>query len=207
METDRQTDRASNWKSAIFDVDDNWSKLETLPDFVKTIFKQQEVCPTTQRPHFQVHIVTHRQVRLTQMCSWIKATKWLPVLGKEHISNSIKYCSKSESAVPGTYKEVHGTPYLQIHELLMIVAKQHKESDEETTNNFGGHKDFLYRRSWQFLTSRLVRQDPSWASKLSNPVLEKGWKTWGEEFLVHAKREAAAPIIEGSSSEGQPEEL
>lgn len=203
-QTDRQTDmaaKASNWKSAIFDVDDNWSRLEALPAFVKSVFKQQEVCPTTQRLHFQVHIVTHRQVRLTQMCSWIKATKWIPVLGKEHIQNSINYCSKKESAVPGTYEEVQGQKYYQVHELLTIVAQQHTQADQDERNP----KDWLYRRSWAHLTSRLIAQDITWASRLCNPTLEKCWKNWGEVF-IRLYRDRGALIIEGPASEAPAEE-
>jgi len=202
-QTDRQTDKASNWKSGIFDVDDNWSRLETLPDFVKTVHKQQEICPTTQRPHFQVHIVTHRQVRLSQMTGWIKATKWIPVLGKEHIQNSINYTSKSESAVAGTHEVVQGTVYLQIHELLLEVARQHSKEDDDNKNP----REWIRTRSWQALTSRLVLKDLKWANKLSNPALEKCWRLWGEVFLVKAKEtNSGASIIESPASEGTPEE-
>lgn len=202
-QTDRQTDKASNWKSAIFDTDDNWTRLETLPPFVKTVHKQQEICPTTQRPHFQVHIVTHRQVRLSQMCGWIKATKWIPVLGKEHIQNSINYTSKNESAVPGTHEVVQGEKYFQIHELLLEVARQHTKEDDEV--NIAA--EWSRRRDWKTLTSRLILKDLKWANKLSNPALEKCWRLWGEVFLVKAKEtDSGASIIESPASEGHPEE-
>jgi len=72
-QTDRQDDvfKATHWNSGIFDVNDNWNQLEKLPDFVKKIYKQQEICPTTGRLHYQTHVQCHRQVRRTQLSEWI----------------------------------------------------------------------------------------------------------------------------------------
>lgn len=207
-QTDRQTDKFTHFKSAIFDVDDNWAKLEVLPEFVKTVFKQQEVCPTTQNLHFQVHIVAHRQVRLSQMYGWIAKTKWIGISAKEkdHIRNSINYCSKKETAVPGTHEVVQGQKYYQIHELLLEVARQHTVEDDNLPTDFASQGDWLNRRTWGLLSSRLVAKDLTWANKLANPALEKCWRLWGEVFLRKAKEGSGASIIEGPASEGTPEE-
>lgn len=200
-QTDRQTDKATHWKSAIFDVDDNWAKLEVLPDFVKEVHRQKEICPTTGNPHFQCHVVCHRQVRINQLSGWIKATKWLPVLGKTHIENSIKYTSKPESAVEGTHQVIQGEKYWQFHEILQEIAKQYSCEDD----NVFLPKDYFFRRGWIHLTSRLVDKDPKWVNKLSNPALKKAWDYWGDIFLYkvreYVEETSGAYIIEGPASE------
>jgi len=203
-QTDRQTDRpATHWNAAVFDSDDNWSKLKVLPPFVKEVHSQQEICPDTQRPHFQVHVICHRQVRLTQMCSWIKATKWQPVRGKEHIQNSIKYTSKKESAVPGTHEVQQGERYYQLHELLLEVAKQYDFSDELYLLERGENK-----REFAWLSGRLVRQDLRWANKLSNPQLKTCWDNWGAVFKrivsEYMEETSGAFIIEAPPDEDPP---
>lgn len=193
-QTDRQTDKASHWKSAIFDVDDSWAKLDTLPPFVKRLHRQKEICPTTQKPHFQVHVECNRQVRLTQLTAWIKATKWIPVLGQQHIANSIKYCSKTESAVEGTHEVLEGEKYLQMHELLLNVAKMvwHMSMDGDGME-------------WNVVTSRLVELDLKWANKLCNPAIKKAWETWGGVFVSRvaewSEESGGAYIIEGTTHE------
>lgn len=197
-QTDRQTDKATHWKSAIFDTDDNWSKLDTLPAFIKTVHRQKEICPTTQKPHFQVHVICHQQVRLTKMCSWIKATKWLPVIGKEHIENSIKYTSKTDTAVEGTHTVTQGEKYYQTHELLLEIARHYVRPDFNQPY-------FDEADKWETLTRRMISFNPKWANKLCNPALKKAWDWWGTRFIDHVERYSdetcGAYIIEGPASE------
>jgi len=205
-QTDRQTDKpATHWKSAIFDVDDNWAKLDALPACVKTLYRQKEICPTTQKPHFQVHVVCHRQVRFTQLTPWIKATKWIPVWGKDHIDNSINYTQKKETAIEGTHQVTQGEQYLRLHELLLEIAKQYDVEDYQRTG-----AAWMQARGWEMLSSRLVRRDLNWANKLCNPATKKAWDWWGEVFLKRVsefcEETNGAYIIEGPASEDLSEE-
>lgn len=207
-QTDRQTDKASHWKSAIFETDDNWNKLDALPSFIKTVHKQKEICPTTGNPHFQVHVECHRQVRLTQMCAWIKATKWMPVIGKEHIQNSIKYTSKKESAVEGTHQTVQGERYYQIHELLELIAKEYEHPLPSTPEQRTSQMERAM--SYETLTSRMVQRDVKWVNKLSNPILKKNWDMYKFVFIgkmwEHLEETGGAYIIEGPDSSALAEE-
>lgn len=198
-QTDRQTDKATHWKSAIFNVDDNWAKLETLPSFIKTVYRQKEIAPTTQEPHFQVHVVCHQQVRLSKMCSWIQKTKWIPVKGEQHIKNSINYTHKSESAVPGTHQVQQGEKYYQIHELLLEIAKFYERPNPASVADTVG--SLAASVSWETITGRMISADPKWANKLSVPALKKAWDWWNFQFIekVAEYNEATcgAYIIEG----------
>lgn len=203
-QTDRQTDKSTHWNAAIFDTDDNWEKLKALPSFVKEVHSQKEICKSTGNPHFQVHVVCHRQVRLTQMCSWIKATKWKPIRGKEYIANSIAYTSKTDTAVPGTHEVSHGEKYYQIHEILELIAKEydHPEPTTEATKS-SRLEDAV---SYETLTSRMVNRDVKWVNKLCNPQLKKMWDMYKFVFLIKMWRfleeTGGAYIIEGPDLEG-----
>jgi len=181
-QTDRQTDKATHWNSAIFDVGENWAILKAPPpSFIKEIHFQQEVCPTTQRVHFQTHVVCHRQVRLTQLTSWIKQTNWKPVRGKEYIANSIKYTAKEDTAIPGTHTVTQGEKYYQLHEIMEVLAR-YAEPEIETRD----YLDIDPKRSvnaWKYITRRLLIEDRTWANKLSNPTLRRMWEDWGSLFI------------------------
>lgn len=204
-QTDRQTDKFTHWKTAVFGVDDNWSKLDTLPPFVKTVYKQKEICPSTGNPHFQIHVVCNRQVRLTQMCSWIKSTKWIgiPASDKKHIENSIKYTSKSDTAVAGTHEVVQGEKYFQMHELLELIAKEydHPERTTETTKTSVLDQAI----SFETLTSRMVSRDVKWVNKLCNPQIKKMWDMYAWVFIKkmweHLDETSGAYIIESPAPE------
>jgi len=215
-QTDRQTDKAIHWNTAVFDVDDNWAKLKTLPDFVKEVHKQQEICPTTQKLHYQIHVVCHRQVRFTQLAGWISKTHWKPVRGAEHIANSIKYTSKSESAVKGT-SEVHkGQAYLQLHELLLVVARcwmpmdrpPKAQTDRQTDTQMKHMAKILETEvKWPYaLKCTISSLGLPWISKLSNPVLKYMWETLWEELLDVVQKEGDSFIIEESPTQPFPTE-
>jgi len=196
-QTDRQTDKATHWKSAIFDCSGQFQLLEQLPAFVKEVHRQKEICPTTGKEHYQVHVVCHRQVRLSQLTGWIRQTKWMPVFGEQHIKNSIAYCSKKDTAVEGTQQVLHGQKYLQLHELLLEIAK-FSEPDQGDIND------------WPRITSRMLLQDLTWANKLSNPALRRMWQDWRYVFITKVSEAcedtSGSFIIEepptGSSDEG-----
>lgn len=203
-QTDRQTDKSIHWNSAIFDVDENWAKLDTLPSFVKEVHRQKEVCPTTGKEHFQIHVICHRQVRLTQMCGWIKATKWKAVIGKEFIANSIKYCSKSATAVPGTQQILQGEKYLQLYEILFELAKKVELILSYHDSRLYDGVDFP---SWESVSSALIEVDFKWVNKLNAPGVKNAWTWWGSVFY-HKLTEFAVETGGGSIIEAtSPEEV
>jgi len=188
---DRQTDRQpyTHWKSAIFDISGNWQQLEKLPDFVKMVYKQQEICPTTERPHYQIHVQCHRQVRLTQLSEWIKHTKWFGMKGKLEIDNSIKYCAKQESAVPGTYAAVSNDNYLSVQQIMELLADEVSPTiplffpDEWTQDQSLVFDELTRQRGFDFLTNKLIMKNPGIVNKLTNPTLPRMWERWGESFI------------------------
>lgn len=196
-QTDRQTDKATHWKTAVFELDDNWKKLEVLPAHVKEVHKQKEVCPTTNKEHYQIHVVCHRQVRLSAMTGWIKRTKWFAVVGAQHIANSIAYCSKKESAVEGTHEVVKGEEYHRIHDLLLIIARAYMHI--RTDNPHALHQlqwDLEEAPKFKNACRYLVQQDIKWINKVCNPVVEKMWNIFYREVLEIVREEEGAFIIE-----------
>jgi len=198
-QTDRQTDKSTHWKTAVFDLNNNWEALGKLPEHVKELHKKLEVCPTTGKEHYQIHVVCHRQVRLSAMTSWIKSTKWFMVIGKQHIANSIAYISKAETTAPGAEVEVvKGEQYYQIHDLLLIVArtfqlKVGKEMVDLQASDFIINKQFLWKHAAKTAVEQLGLK---WITKLSNPVLEKSWNIHCDTLLRAVWEEEGSFIIE-----------
>lgn len=202
METDRQPAKATHWKTAVFDGSGNtsgqWLLLDALPSHVKEVHKKKEVCPETGKEHYQIHVICHRQVRLTQMTAWLKYTKWFPVIGDQHIKNSIAYVSKVETTAPGAKVEViRGTPYLQIHEILMEVGRAFKPMDPPGDLTPADlhiyNKRYLEQHLWKN-AARFIVQDKGieWITKLACPTLEKNWNIFYQEIFTEVAKEKGA---------------
>jgi len=211
-QTDRQTDKAIHWKTAVFDDPNgstagNWEALDKLPDHVKELHRKKEICPETQREHFQIHVVCHRQVRLKAMTDWIKHTKWFAVLGKQHIENSLAYIRKVETTAPGAEVEVlQGDRYLQIHELLLFVARNFEMTTFAENDYTVAQSDWICTKQylWKHASPPTIREyGLKWISKLCNPVLEKTWNLYHAELLKVVWEEEGSFIIE-DPVEGQP---
>lgn len=198
-QTDRQTDKSTHWKTAVFDTNGNWEALEKLPDHVKEVHKKLEICPTTGKEHYQIHVVCHRQVRLSAMTGWIKHTKWFMVIGKQHIANSIAYISKLDTTAPGAEVQVvKGEQYYQIHDLLLIVARCFELSTAADMTDLQS-SDFVINKQylWKYAAASTVRQlGLKWITKLSNPVLEKSWNIHHATLLEAVYEDEGSFIIE-----------
>lgn len=199
-QTDRQTDtKATHWKTAVFDLEDQWIKLDTLPEHVKELHKKKEICPETGKEHYQIHVVCHRQVRLKAMTDWIKRTKWFAVLGADHIKNSIAYISKIETTAPGAVVEVvKGPTFYKIWELLMCLARAFVPYSSPGTTLVEcqlRQDQFLYKNA----ARHLVQQDINWIDKLSNPVIEKNWNYFYREIFDVVEEQEGSFIIEDPS--------
>lgn len=225
-QTDRLTDKpATHWKSAIYDekdpskdgypFKDQWLALDSPPmGFI--VYRKKEICPDTGRPHFQVHVDCGRQVRWTALKNWIKYTKWMPVFGKDHIRNSINYISKEATTAPGAKTEiVRGEQYLQLHELLMEVARTAEFPygqqvrttlvDDITVEQML-EADFNNRMvkeqyTWRMASRALIRKDIRWISKLSNPILST---LWSDYHIILLEKVAEERIGGGALSLSPP---
>jgi len=218
-QTDRQTDKiprtATHWNTAVYDENkpdsptefkNQWDCLDKLPDFVKEVHKKREICPTTGREHFQIHVKCHRQVTGKMMSSWIFHTKWQALVGSDHIANSIAYIYKLETAAPGAVPEcVQGSDYLRIHELLLEVAKDFEmlpvpegSSSLPISDNRKQGEQFLFKNAARWIVKK---RGIEWITKLSVPTLEKSWNIFHNELLDEVRKREAL-IIEPPAREG-----
>jgi len=178
---DRQTDKCTHWKSAIFDLEDNWDKLlKHVPTGWK-VYTKLEICPTTKKEHYQTHVDCGKQQRLSALCSWIKRTKWFTVVGKEHIQNSINYISKPDTTAPGAeVMTLQGEKYLRMHELLQVVARavyRHEDMND--------HEHDFYT-----CAKFIVADDVTFINKITNPICKTLWKAFYNVLLKKAEMEA-----------------
>ncbi len=81
----------------------NYQHLSRLPNGLKLLVYQSEICPQTGRLHIQGYARTHESVRLAGAILRIGLGVRIKVLrARGGDDANIKYCSKTESRVPGS---------------------------------------------------------------------------------------------------------
>jgi len=118
-QTDRQTDKSSRWAFTAYE--DQWSLFETIPPGIAEWGWNAEMCPKTNRRHYQGYLRTSQQQRF----AWLK--KLLPGVHLEVAKNwdALKlYCQKEETRIEGS-QPIHQTSnFLTIYQYVDVVAKR-----------------------------------------------------------------------------------
>ena len=96
-ETDRQTDKTSRWAFTAYA--DQYHLFTIVNELIAEIGWQKEICPGTQREHYQGYIRTARQVRFAQLKKIYPGVHIEPAKNWDAL---VKYCAKKDTAVEGT---------------------------------------------------------------------------------------------------------
>jgi len=105
--TDRQTDKSSRWAFTAYEA--QWALFTTIHPGIAEWGWNTEICPETNRKHYQGYIRLTSQQRF----SWLK--KLLPGVHLEVSKNwdaLVNYCKKEDTRAPGT------TPVSQVNSIL-----------------------------------------------------------------------------------------
>ena len=179
-QTDRQTDKSSNWAVTAFNND--MLLLEdgtSWPSYVKKVYGGRETCPDTGRVHFQGHIQLVTQQRMSAL------KKWLPTAHLEIARNfkaSVTYAMKSDTATGDKNEVVNPRPFIDNQSALMMLARIKNPPDSEADLS---DKDFWYR------VKVILREQPHLCGLLAKPDIYRMWKHTWEVWIEEATEEAA----------------
>lgn len=207
-ETDRQTDtttKTTRWAFTAYEG--QWDLFKTMPPTIAEWGFQQEVCPDTQRPHYQGYLRTKQQVRLSQLCKQLPGVHLEPA---KNWSALTQYCNKTESAVPGTQvhqvSQTHNiyTLSMSIAQALPLVSalKENYEDERERVRKAAPRGvqppyETYYVDSWEAYLLRQVELEVrarirdgncEYAWTATNPQWISMWKKYGEDFIVGAQK-------------------
>ena len=131
-------------------------------DIIKEWGWQTEVCPDTQRKHYQGYILTRTQQRFSAMK---KALPGVHIEIARNWSALLNYCKKTETAVEGTQVvQVNERKYLKFADALMRIANAMVITP-------GADADANYRSA----VMELMLSNPDDVSLYSNPQLMRAW--------------------------------
>lgn len=178
--TDRQTDskaRGTVWSLTLFDPGE-YNILQTKdawPGWLRQAVGQEEVAPTTGKHHWQCMIQTE-QVRASSIKKLLPTAHIEIARNKNALKN---YVVKSETAVDGTKFDItNDKEHLALHQQLQLLATTYIENEDEVHKIIldpGSKPTEWDKKIYWLLVNFILEADPTRASMLANPALERMW--------------------------------
>lgn len=219
-QTDRQTDKATNWAVTAFKEDEMLalSHNANYPIYVKRVYGGQEKCKDTGRLHFQGHITLWSQQRMSAL------KKWLPTAHLEiarDFKASITYAMKKDTAVGEKLMLDSLVPHVDNQEALMMLARTCPDMCEHTFYDpkyTGPKKDAKSvpvctddnQHFWHRVNIVLC-EHPMLVGLFTKPDIQRAWKwtksTWFQKVKEEGQIVLPAPPEEGEEFEFGPNEI
>lgn len=175
-------DKSTRWAFTAFE--NEWPLFQTMPDVVAEWEWQPEVCPDTQRKHYQGYIRTKRQVRFAQLRA---------VLPRVHLEVAknwealIQYCRKDKTKAGASTHQVNGSRAMTMADALTRIAAH--ATCLYWSSNF---EDRLISEYWSAV-KEILSIDPNAVGLFTQPQYLRAWQhtysVWcerAEELVSHA---------------------
>jgi len=189
-QTDRQTDKSTRWQFTAYE--DQWSLFNDIEShtIVAEWGWQTEVCPTTQRKHYQGYLRTHGQVRFTAL------RKEFPGVHLEVANNwnaLVNYCRKTDTALADTQvSQVSTYQHWTMERLFTEMARHaydaHLYDELRRKESLKIVEDMEY---WSIVRS-ILSEDSSRVAMFATPQVKKIWSNTRSVWI--AKQSGADSI-------------
>lgn len=189
-------DKATKWAFTAYEA--QWNLFQAMPPIVAEWGWQEEVCPETQRHHYQGYLRTTRQVRLAQL------VKTLPGVHFE-ISrdwNKLKnYCRKTETAIDGTqHSQSVVRASITMAQALIRIASKRPQCDYTRCESL---EDYTRLHTYEFDTAvaTILREDPDLIGLYSQPQYQRAYVKWRNVWVEKAEEQADHEPAEAGTGE------
>lgn len=130
-------DKTTRWAFTAYEG--QYDLFKVMPPIVAEWGWQTEICPKTQREHYQGYMRTTRQVRHKQMRETFPGVHIDTAINWQALLN---YCKKTETAVPGTQQHyTQSIPSMTMAQALTRLASEY--TYEPRPDFFEIHKDVM----------------------------------------------------------------
>lgn len=173
------------WSVTIHSVtDDIRSQLKSPPKFIREMWYQDEIAPTTGALHIQGCFHTS-QLRFSTLKEWLPTAHIEAAINKDAL---IAYCSKSATSVEGTFIHYGGANVivnpedgesqvdlnLSLNEILLMIAS-HVHEDEWA--------NFEPKELYDMAVNRLTLLVPHLVDKFTRQNVQSAWKVVNYSYL------------------------
>lgn len=176
-----ETNKSSRWQFTAYEA--QWNLFVTMPTLIAEWGWQQEVCPKTDRPHYQGYIRTSRQVRFAQIKNLLPgvhlevARDWNAL---------VQYCKKKDTAVEGTQHHQANNMTLTMAQALIRVA-EYRDRDIDYSG-CESVRDFRekYVLEFDIAVAKILEENENLIGLYSQPQYERAYVKWRNVWVKKA---------------------
>jgi len=188
------TDKSTYWGFTAYEG--QWYLFDTMNDKIREWGWQQEVCPETQRLHYQGYVAMKGQTRFSTMKQIFPGIHFLI---PKHWEKWKNYCRKIESAVPGT--QVAQTNPSQpmtmaqaLTKLALHIPFKRAVNWLESTNPIKENEEQIKHEFWTAVRE-ILRGDPNSVGLWTQPQYFRAWQHTREVWIDLAIQEAEIGVL------------
>jgi len=210
------TDKSTRWVFTAFEGAWQFFDADKPPEFVAEGGWQTEVCPKSQRHHYQGYLRTKTQVRMSFLKSKFPGVHLEAARDWYAAKN---YTRKDVTAVPGTRVQwaiADNSASLTMTDTLMMVAENAVDYDlmtkcrqqdakaEEVMRTtrvamvMKPLKEMVKEEYW-YAVKKILRADPQLAQRFACPDVERMWKGTREVWLEKISEDRQTDIVQEKS--------
>lgn len=189
-----KTDKTTRWAFTAYEGE--WHLFKTMNDKIAEWGWQTEICPDTQREHYQGYMRTKTQQRFSTMKTIF------PGVHLEQAKNwnaLLEYCQKTDTAVTGSQvKQVNTSQPMTMAQALTKLALhipfKRAVNWLESTNPIKENEDQIKHEFWTAVRE-ILRGDPNSVGLWTQPQYFRAWQHTREVWIDLAIQEAEIGVL------------
>jgi len=189
-----KTDKTTRWAFTAYESE--WPLFNTMNDKIAEWGWQTEICPDTQREHYQGYIRTKTQQRFSTMKTIFpgvhleQAKNWNALLA---------YCKKTDTAVAGTQVAQTNTSQPMtmaqaLTKLALHIPFKRAVNWLESTNPIKENEEQIKHEFWTAVRE-ILRADPNSVGLWTQPQYFRAWQHTREVWIDLAIQEAEIGVL------------
>lgn len=171
------TDKTTRWAFTAYEAE--WPLFNTIPEIVAEWGWQPEVCPTTQRKHYQGYIRTKRQVRFSQLRAVLPGVHLEVAKNWEAL---LQYCRKANTKAGASVHQHNASKAMTMADALTRLAA-HVPSEYTFAKPYDEDTDT--RRYWAAV-NEILEIDPNAVGLYTQPQYMRAWQNTKSIWLDRA---------------------
>lgn len=168
-------DKETKWGFTAYES--QWPLFDTMNDVIAEWGWQTEICPTTERKHYQGYIRTKRQCRFAQMVKILPGVHIYQARNWQALKN---YCNKTNTAVPGS--QIHQVNPSQAMTMAQALDRLAIQGDMPDIPDHWAENDKrdtlvnrLYTNDYWDRVMKILREDENLIGLYSQPQYLRAW--------------------------------
>jgi len=184
--------KSTRWQFTAYES--QWPLFNSIPSLVAEWGWQTEKAPTTERLHYQGHLRTTRQVRVSQLIKLFPGVHFEIARNWQALKN---YDKKSDTAVDGTQVNmVNPAKAMTMSQALVRIASHSWDLSHLDKNLEPEKYEKAIKAEYWEAVKQILQDEPDAVGLFTQPQYERAWTKTREVWIEKFEEEMSTPAKE-----------